>query len=57
MSKNNWDKVYWEKHLKDHVTEIEKNYYESNVRNVRLFDKPQFELFFMNFEEIRLLIK
>jgi len=40
--------------IKDHVTEIEKNYYESNGRNVRLFDKSQFELFFKNFEKILL---
>ena len=38
--------------IKDHVTEIEKNYYESNGRNVRLFDEPQFEKYFNKFDKV-----
>lgn len=38
--------------IKDHVTEIEKNYYASNGRNVRLFDESQFEMYFKNFDKV-----
>ena len=38
--------------IKDHVTEIEKNYYASNGRNVRLFDEPQFEKYFNKFAKV-----
>lgn len=40
--------------IKDHVIEIEKekNYYENNGRNIRIFNKSQFEMFFKNFEKM-----
>lgn len=38
--------------IKDHVTEIEKYYYASNERNVRLFDESQFEKYFNKFDKV-----
>lgn len=38
--------------IKDHVTEIEKNYYNSKGRKVRLFNKEQFDMFFKDYKEI-----
>ena len=38
--------------IKDRVTEIEKNYYASNGRNVRLFDESQFEKYFNKFDKV-----
>ena len=38
--------------IKDHVTEIEKYYYASNGRNVRLFDESQFEKYFNKFDKV-----
>lgn len=38
--------------IKEHVTQIEENYYNSNGRNVRLFNESQFEKFFKDFEKI-----
>lgn len=40
--------------IKDHVVELEQNYYDSNGRNVRLFDKAQMEYFFKDFELVSL---
>lgn len=38
--------------IKDYVTEIEKYYYASNGRNVRLFDESQFEKYFNKFDKV-----
>lgn len=43
--------------IKDHVIELESNYYDSNGRNVRLFDKNSIDNYFKNFENIMLVEK
>ena len=39
-------------YIKDHIKEIEENYYESNGRNVRLWNEKQFDNYFKNFNKI-----
>lgn len=41
-------------YIKDHVTEIEENYYDSKGRYVRLWNEEQFEYFFKDFEKVLL---
>lgn len=44
-------------YIKDHVVELEKNYYDSKGRNVRLFSEESFDNYFKNFEKICLFEK
>lgn len=39
-------------YIKNHVVEIEENYYDSNGRSVRLFNESQFDFFFKNFDRV-----
>lgn len=41
-------------YIKNHVIEIEENYYDSKGRNVRLWDEHQFEYFFKDLEKVHL---
>ena len=38
--------------IKDHIEKIEDNYYSEPGRNIRLFDRAQFEEFFKDFETL-----
>ena len=48
----NSSKVY--RFMEDYAVEIEKNYYLDKTRNVRLWDKEQFDYFFKDFNEVLL---
>ena len=39
-------------HIKDHVVELEENFYDSNGRSIRLWDEKQFEYFFKDLDKI-----
>lgn len=43
--------------IKNHVIELEENYYDSKGRNVRLFDQESFNTYFKNFKKIILIEK
>ena len=43
--------------IKDHVIELEDNFYDSNGRTVRLFDEESFDKYFVNYENIMLIEK
>lgn len=38
--------------IKDHIEKIEDNFYHEEGRDIRLWDKPQFDTFFSEFEKI-----
>mgnify|MGYP004643730651 CR=1 FL=1 len=41
--------------IKDHVIELEDNFYDSNGRTVRLFDEESFNKYFVDYENIMLI--
>ena len=43
--------------IKDHVIELEDNFYDSNGRTVRLFDEESFDKYFVDYENIVLIEK